>query len=258
VDEAELAGEFAAEWTREPGRGYGPGAARVLAAVTAGTPWSQAAQDLFDGAGSYGNGAAMRVAPVGLVARLGLPAVARQARRTAAVTHAHPLGLDGGAVQAVAVAVAARTSASDELDPDAFLTHVMAHTDTDGFRAALRQVASLVRRGAPPAQVAAQLGNDVSAVESVPAALAAFLTHPDDTYAAIRFALQVGGDTDTIAAMTGAVGGARLGTQALPPHWRCRLEAADRVTALAAALAQLSASVEPNCHDGQTGPDRTG
>jgi poly(ADP-ribose) glycohydrolase ARH3 len=259
VDEADLAGEFAAEWTREPDRGYGPGAARVLAAITGGTPWAQAARGLFDGAGSYGNGAAMRVAPVGLVAGLGPSAVAARARRSAAVTHAHPLGQDGAAVQAVAVAVAARTPTSGGLDADAFLAQVAAYTGTGEFRAALQRIAALTRRGTTPPEVAAQLGNDVSALGSVPAALAAFLTHPDDAYSAIGFAVRIGGDTDTIAAMTGALCGARGGTHAVPHQWQRRLEADDRVTALATDLARLPAHAGSDQHSGQVPfPDRTG
>lgn len=257
VDEGELAGEFAAEWAREPDRGYGPGAAQVLGQITDGFPWSQAATQLFDGAGSFGNGAAMRVAPVGLVPGLGLSAVAGRARRTAVLTHAHPLGQDGAVVQAVAVALAARTPQLGTLDAGEFLAHVGAHAATGEFRGALQRVGAVVRRGAAPAQVAAQLGNDVSALGSVPAALAAFLARPDDARDAIRFAICVGGDTDTIAAMTGALCGARLGAATLPRRWARRLEAVERATALAAALARLPASTGQDSRSRQVPfPDR--
>lgn len=248
VDEDELAGEFAAEWAREPGRGYGPGAAQVLGRIVGGLPWSQAAAELFHGAGSFGNGAAMRVAPVGLLTGLGLSAIAGRARRTAVLTHAHPLGQDGAVVQAVAVALAARTpqrsdpgaggSGAGGLDAGEFLAQVAATVETGEFRAALQRVGALVRRGTTPAQVGAELGNDISALGSVPSALAAFLAVPDDARRAIRFAICVGGDTDTIAAMTGALCGARLGAAALPPAWVRRLEAVEWATALATALAR--------------------
>jgi poly(ADP-ribose) glycohydrolase ARH3 len=49
-----------------------------------------------------------------------------------------------------------------------------------------------------PGDVAAA-GNGVAALEAVPAALAAFLAHPDQSGDAIRFAVQTDGDPDTIA-----------------------------------------------------------
>lgn len=50
---------------------------------------------------------------------------------------------------------------------------------------------------------------------------------------AVTQAVQLGGDTDTIAAMTGALVGALHGVTAIPTPWRSRLEARDRLEALA-------------------------
>jgi len=62
-------------------------------------------------------------------------------------------------------------------------------------------------------------------------------TSPPVAADAIRFAIQVGGDTDTIAAMTGALAGARCAASALPPTWLHRLEFAERLIAAADQLA---------------------
>jgi poly(ADP-ribose) glycohydrolase ARH3 len=99
----------------------------VLASIHRGAPWAHAAAGLFGGQGSFGNGAAMRVAPLGLVPGLGLPAVAARARRSAAITHAHPQAQDGAAVQAVAVALASRSTPGRPLDPAEFAAGVAAH-----------------------------------------------------------------------------------------------------------------------------------
>lgn len=65
----------------------------------------------------------------------------------------------------------------------------------------------------------------------------AFLRHPDQPAEAIRFAIRAGGDTDTVAAMAGAIAGARDGTRhPLPSSWIERLEAASRLIALADCL----------------------
>lgn len=79
-------------------------------------------------------------------------------------------------------------------------------------------------------------GNDVTALGSVPTALLAFLVNRDDPAATIRYAIRAGGDTDTIAAMAGALAGARHGASALPHAWIQRLEIAERIRAVALRL----------------------
>lgn len=71
----------------------------------------------------------------------------------------------------------------------------------------------------------------------VPAAVAAFLRHPENPAAVIRYAVSLGGATATIAAMAGAVAGARCGGTLLPAAWLRRLRERDRVGEIADALA---------------------
>ncbi|HEV2813971.1 MAG TPA: ADP-ribosylglycohydrolase family protein, partial [Solirubrobacteraceae bacterium] len=106
VDEADLAATIAAAFA--PDRGYGPGTTTVVRLWGEGVPAGEAALRLFDGEGSAGNGAAMRVAPVGLYFARDPERCVEEARRQARLTHAHPLGIDGAAAQAAAVAAAVR------------------------------------------------------------------------------------------------------------------------------------------------------
>jgi len=233
VDQDALALELARAWLADPGRGYGGAVQHLFARVLEGAWWREASRAQFGGAGTWGNGAAMRVAPAG-VAAAGLDLAADLARRSAAVTHAHPLGQDGAAVQACAVALAAASTPGVPVDRAAWCGRLAAAAPA--YAAALERVAGLVLAAAP-GEVAAAVGHGVAALEAVPAALAAFLAHPDRPAEAIRFAIQVGGDTDTIAAMTGALAGARCGASALPPAWLHRLEFAGRLIAAADRLA---------------------
>lgn len=236
VDQDALVLQFAHAWAADPGRGYGAGVRALFAQVLAGSPWREASAVQFGGTGSLGNGAAMRVAPVGFV-DADLSRVAEVARRTAVVTHAHPLGQVGAVVQACTVALAAASEPGDPVDRRAWCAALALRASE--YRAALSQVAALPA-AATPEQVAAAVGNDVEAVAAVPAALAAFLAHPDRPEDAIMFAVRIGGDTDTIAAMAGALAGARCGAAALPDTWLGRLESADRLTSAADRLADLT------------------
>jgi poly(ADP-ribose) glycohydrolase ARH3 len=65
---------------------------------------------------------------------------------------------------------------------------------------------------------ATSLGNGIEALDSVPTAIACFSLAPQSYETAVGSAVLLGGDTDTIAAMTGALAGAYLGVAAIPTH----------------------------------------
>jgi len=74
------------------------------------------------------------------------------------------------------------------------------------------------------AKVVAELGNGIEAFNSVPTAIHSFLSQPQSFARAVLHAISLGGDTDTIGAMTGAISGAYLGFDLIPSGWRDRLE----------------------------------
>ena len=191
----------------EPYRGYGPGAVSILRLIRTGTPWPVAAASAFDGQGSCGNGAAMRVGPLGAYFADSTARAAAQARASAEVTHAHPEGVAG----AVAVAVAASLAARGRLDghrpePDRLLAGVAAALDpaSDVHRGVGRAAGLL---GHPVAEAVDTLGNGtrVTAQDTVAFTCWVAAGHLDDYPAAIRACVEAGGDVDTTAAIVGAV-----------------------------------------------------
>jgi poly(ADP-ribose) glycohydrolase ARH3 len=229
-----LAAAFADAWSNEPWRGYGRGAAQMLAQVNDGTPWREAAQSAFDGAGSLGNGAAMRAAPVGLVPGRSLDEVAAAATASAVVSHVHPEGIDGAVAQALAVAIAARTPKGQRLQANEVIESIAARTGA-AFAAELRAIPALLE--GPATAVSDRYRCDATALGAVPPAIAVFLRHPDDPVALVKEAIGLGGDTDTIAAMAAAACGAYCGEAAVPEPWTAALEQAARVRAAADAIA---------------------
>jgi ADP-ribosylglycohydrolase len=133
---------------------------------------------------SYGNGSAMRVAPVGW-AYADEQSVLREAKRSAAVTHDHPEGVKGAQATALAVFMA-RTGASKE-----------------EIRAGIAS-----RFGYDLSRTTDQIRPtyyfDVTCQGTVPEALIAFL-ESTDYESAVRLAISLGGDSDTLAAITGGV-----------------------------------------------------
>ena len=133
---------------------------------------------------SWGNGAAMRVSPIGMafdsVAR-----VLREAQLSAEVSHNHPEGIKGAQATALAVFLA-RSGATKE---------TIRHEITGRFGYDLNRTVADVRP---------RYGFDVSCQGSVPEALIAFLDSRDyeDT---VRKAVSLGGDSDTLACIAGGI-----------------------------------------------------
>src|SRR5579872_3737649 len=96
----------------DPNRGYGQGARKIIDAMARGKDSRSLAATIFPG-GSFGNGAAMRVAPVGLLYRDRLDVLWEQARLSALPTHTHPLGIEGAQILALAIAHASNSITFD-------------------------------------------------------------------------------------------------------------------------------------------------
>lgn len=225
VEEAPLGRRFAENFAEEPWRGYGPGPPKIfVTARRTGQPYTEVARELYGGEGSLGNGAAMRVAPVGIAYREGR-GLYEAACTSAALTHAHPVGQDGAAVQALAVAIATRHAlAGERLQAEAVAEELAASARTDVIRQKMRLVARLLSAGAPPGDVADAVGRSVAVHESMPFAIYAFLRAPGQFRQSVECAILHGGDRDTLGAMTGAIAGAYLGVDALPVGWRVKVE----------------------------------
>jgi poly(ADP-ribose) glycohydrolase ARH3 len=207
IREEVLCSAFARNY--DPARGYGQGARRVIEAMITGEDWRELAQTLFPG-GSLGNGAAMRVAPVGLMFRDDLDEVAAQAEMSARPTHLHPIAIDGARLLALAVALATREAPFVRKD---FLGELKSHAVTEEFQWQLT-VAEQLRAS----DSLTGFGNSLEAHRSVVTAICCFAGSPDCYTEVISRAIGQGNDVDTLAAMAGAISGARLGIKAIPVH----------------------------------------
>jgi len=133
---------------------------------------------------SYGNGAAMRVSPVGFAFN-DLDTVLQRAKETAEVTHNHPEGIKGA--QAVAAAIFLARNGKDKSYIRDFIEQNIGYD----LSFSLDEIRSEYKFSA-------------TAPDTVPQAIVAFLESMDFENA-IRLAISIGGDTDTIAAMTGGI-----------------------------------------------------
>ena len=234
-DGSHMALTFIKNYEQEPWRGYASGPPRVFRWIEGGVAWNEAAKRLFGGAGSYGNGAAMRVAPVGVFYHDNQEQLRSVAYGQSRITHVHELGMEGAAIQAYAVALAANADPSSELDSHAFLRKLKDFTHNEVYKRKLERVWSLLDE-TNKVRVAGELGNSVEAHNSVPTAVYCFLRNWGSFEESVLYAVSLGGDTDTIGAMAGAISGAYHGVEAIPEQWKNRLERGDHIEELAEKL----------------------
>ncbi|MCJ7514846.1 MAG: ADP-ribosylglycohydrolase family protein [Dehalococcoidia bacterium] len=233
-DGGHMAHVFVRNYEMEPWRGYGPGPPNVFRMIRAGEDWDKAAEELYHG-GSYGNGSAMRIAPLAVFYHKDLTMLREVAYRSSQITHSHVLGKEGAALQAYAVALAVGLEPDKAFEPRGFLSRLNELVHHEAYQEKLESLGMLLG-DADEAKVVTELGNGVEAFNSVPTAIYSFVSHPDSFREAILFAVSLGGDTDTIAAMTGAISGAYLGVEAVPEKWRLKLENRLYIEELAAVL----------------------
>jgi ADP-ribosylglycohydrolase len=202
-------------------RGYAQGTYAVLCGVKDGFDWRSLTQTSFRGKGSFGNGAAMRVAPLGaFFADQPLDVVCHQARLSAEVTHSHPEGIAGAIAVAVAAALAwQQRNASGTLG----LTWITAVRDAipNGYTRDAVGEALDVASNATIIEAVKALGNGsgVTAPDTVPLCFW-IVAHASQGFEETLWQT-VGalGDRDTTCAIVGGILALRVGHEGIPQHW---------------------------------------
>jgi ADP-ribosylglycohydrolase len=174
------------------------------------------------GVWSAGNGPAMRAAVIGAWAAGEDVDLAEFVRASTRLTHTHPAAEDG----ALVVAMAARTGAAAGtrgLAPASFLASVRPHV-TDADLWGRLEIAARCAESAASADeflAAMELDCGVSGwiCHTVPAAVFCWLRWPGDFRTAVEQAVCMGGDADTVGAVTGGMVGATAGGDSIPREW---------------------------------------
>lgn len=123
-----------------------------------------------------------------------------------------------------------------------FVSRLLNFTTEDIYRAKIARFGTLLEHPDDRKQVVHQLGHGIEAFNSVPTAIFAFLSHPQNFASTVIYAVSLGGDTDTIASMAGAISGAYLGIDALSSEWQGQLKNRDYILSLADRLWQLASA----------------
>lgn len=220
INQDSLARSFAGRY--DPGRGYGPAMHKLLAAIRRDAQaWRTEPAALFGGEGSYGNGSAMRVAPLGAYFADHPEQIVEQASLSSLPTHTHHEAVAGAVAVALAAGLSWRMRSSGEVpNSREFLTYVCQHTPESYVRQGIHKAMALAP-GTPVQEAVARLGNGsaVTAPDTVPFALWCAARHLDDYEQALWTTVSGLGDRDTTCAIVGGIVVMYAGKESIPAQW---------------------------------------
>ncbi len=224
IEQDQLAASFAEHY--EAARSYGPSMHYQLRSIRAGNPWRETAAQQFSGQGSFGNGGAMRIAPLGAYFADDLNAVCEQATLATVVTHTHPEAVAGGLAVAVATAYAWQLRQAGQLPARSeFIDLILPYVPESEVKRKIFQARDFAVNTNIYA-VVNQLGNgsNISAQDTVPLVLFCAGEYLDNYEEALWLTASALGDVDTTCAIVGGIVASYTGSDAIPALWRQSLE----------------------------------
>jgi ADP-ribosylglycohydrolase len=202
------------------------------------------------GVHSAGNGPAMRSAIIGALFADDPNRIKSFVHASTKLTHTDERALTGALAVAFAAAWTIRQESKSEANMGNLLPTLRALSDNAEWLATLAKLESALEGKFSVADFAAELGcsHRVSGYmfHTVPVALFAWLRHWGDFRAAIASVIRCGGDTDTVAAICGALAGCSLGVTAIPVEWRDGIRDWPRSVRLLGEIATRLGNKSPN------------
>ncbi len=216
-------------WYRGGPPGMGLHTRRVLSLVAAGRPWWEAVEEAERAGAPYtaGNGSLMRCAPVALRYCRDIGRLLEASHDSSRLTHPHPLARYACAFLNVLLSRLLR--GYGKLEALSYAMEAMAHAPYE----------LLERMEDVPGLEAAAVPTSGFVLDTLQCAVWAWWHHQDFAQALLTV-VNLGGDTDTNAAVTGALMGAHLGLEAIPRRWRERVAQVPRCLELAERLYHLA------------------
>lgn len=206
---------------KDPNRGYGATARRILREISEGGAWRTIAGAAFEGMGSMGNGAAMRIAPVGAYYYDNIDKIKRLAFDASEVTHTNIEAKTGALAVALGAAFATRIRLNlERLTPQEFITKIVDLLPDTDTRSKIRKGLS-VPYSYRIDTVKTILGNGskIMTQDTVPFAIwcaAHNLSHFEN---ALWKAVSILGDRDTIGAIVGSITILSSDPKGIPAIW---------------------------------------
>lgn len=231
-DLQDTAREFLAWYESRDWRGIGGATYDAMQRLRAGVPASESG---MKGELAAGNGAAMRIAPLGLFDCLDLERLRSDVEASARITHDNPEATAGSLAVAFAVARAAR----GDLEPSHLIADTIDFIGPSKVAERLEMAGRFLEQGMDGGEALARLGTGGYVVETVASSFFSFLRTPGDFEETLSLAVGGGMDADTVGAIAGAISGAFNGLLSIPERWRGGVEAAEEILDIATRIFAL-------------------
>lgn len=229
IDQNHLAQTFAQsyQWSR----GYGPSTSQLLKLIKKGKNWKEANKKKFI-TGSFGNGAAMRAPILAMCFPTDTQALLDSVIRSAEITHAHPLGIEGAKLIALAT-----QAAFQDLDNETILIELLRHSQSGIYKDKITLCSeALTQSDIKLREIKRKLGNGIAAPQSCVTAIYFSLKFRNQDFdSMLSKTINLGGDTDTISSMSGSIWGAFNGGSSIEENAK-NIEQSQNIIKLAETL----------------------
>ena len=214
-------------------RGYGPSAGKILKKIRRDIPWKKANVSVYKN-GSFGNGAAMRAPILAMCFTSSEPAFELSVTQSAEITHSHPLAIEGAILIAYSTAYAFLDMSNDEI-----CNRLIEIAKINTFKVKLQSCKQQLQQSTDLSsrEIKRIFGNGITAEQSCITAIYFALCFREMSFLDLLNPIKkLGGDTDTIAAMSGAIWGAFNGEKALRNCLLPNIEMEDEIGNIATQL----------------------
>lgn len=231
-------------WSNSPDNDRAPGhtVTEAIRTLEAGVSWRESGVP-----NAMGNGSAVRVAGIGYLYQRDPERLREAAYAVGVATHAHPTTTAASVAGAYLIKLAL-----DGIHPIDYVpyTRDFIRDISEEFAEALTKVERVIEWNDEQAAMEF-LGSGWIALEVLPMAVYCAIRYADDYVGAVRRAVNIPGDSDSVGSITGGLVAARLGVSGIPAEWIERLENRDYLTDAAVRLANKLQSITETTPDGK-------
>lgn len=226
INQGELINLFVANHDKDVNRGYGATARRILREIGEGKNWKEVSQGVFEGMGSMGNGASMRVTPIGAYYFDDLNLVKDLATKSSETTHSNIEGIAGAIAVAIATALATTIKIENkEISPNEFINQVAELLpDTDTKSKIKKAISVPYSYNIETVKTILGNGSKIMTQDTVPFSIWCAAHNLKNYEEALWKAVSVLGDRDTICAIVGGITIMSTDDQNVPQLWKDSVE----------------------------------
>ena len=221
IDQNQLAKKFAINHEKDINRGYGATARMILREIGEGGHWKEISQNVFEGMGSMGNGASMRVSPIGAYYFDDLKRVKELAIKSAEITHSNIEGITGAIAVAIATAIATQIKLNnEEIEAVEFINRIVeVLPDTDTKSKIKKSTTVPYSYNIETVKSILGDGSKIIVQDTVPFSIWCSANNLMNFEEALWKAVSILGDRDTICAIVGGITIMSTDENRIPKKW---------------------------------------